>query len=64
MCHNGVLFLTFIILLIMTNQCYRGVLLCYYLRIENAEGYVLIAVYLFICMRVTRITQKVLNRIT
>jgi len=31
----------------------------YYLRIENAEGYVLIAVYLFICMRVTRITQKV-----
>jgi len=36
---------------------------CCYLRIENAEGYVLIAVYLFICMRVTRITQKVLNRI-
>jgi len=35
----------------------------YYLRIENAEGYVLIAVYLFICMRVNRITQKVLNRI-
>jgi len=35
-----------------------------YLRIENAEGYVLIAVYLFIYfMRVTRITQKVLNRI-
>jgi len=34
-----------------------------YQRIENAEGYVLIAVYLFICMRVTRITQKVLNRI-
>jgi len=38
-----------------------------YLRIENAEGYVLIAVYLFIylfiCMRVTRITQKVLNLI-
>jgi len=36
----------------------------YYLRIENAEGYVLIAMYLFICMRVTRITQKVLNQIT
>jgi len=39
----------------------------YYLRIENAEGYVLIAVYLFIyifiCMRVIRITRKVLNRI-
>jgi len=39
----------------------------YYLRIENAEGYVLIAVYLFIylciCVRVIRITQKVLNRI-
>jgi len=35
----------------------------YYLLIENAEGYVLIAMYLFICMRVTRITQKVLNRI-
>jgi len=38
-----------------------------YLRIENAEGYVLIAVYLFmylfICMRVIRRTQKVLNRI-
>jgi len=29
---------------------------CIYLRIENAEGNVLIAVYLFICMRVTRIT--------
>jgi len=38
-------------------------LLVYYLRFENAESYVLIAVYLFICMRVTRITQKVLNRI-
>jgi len=41
--------------------------LLYYLRIENAEGYVLIAVYLFmylfICMRVPRITQTVLNRI-
>jgi len=35
----------------------------FYLRIENAKGYVLIAVYLFICMRVTCITQKVLNRI-
>jgi len=43
----------------------------YYLRIENAEGYVLIAVYLlinlFICMRVTRIKglnpKKVLHRI-
>jgi len=34
-----------------------------YLRIENAEGNVLIAMYLFICMRVTRITQKALNRI-
>jgi len=34
-----------------------------YLRIENAESNVLIAVYLFICMRVIRITQKVLNRI-
>jgi len=33
------------------------------LRIENADGYILIAVYLFICMRVTRITQKALNRI-
>jgi len=33
------------------------------LRIENAEGYLLLAVYLFIYMRVTRITQKVLNRI-
>jgi len=28
-----------------------------------SDGYVLIAVYLFMCMRVTRITQKVLNRI-
>jgi len=35
----------------------------YYLRIENAEGNVLIAVYLFICMRVIRITKKVYNRI-
>jgi len=34
-----------------------------YLCIENAEGYVLIAVYLFIYLRVTRITQKILNRI-
>jgi len=34
-----------------------------YLRIENAEGNVLIAVYLFVCVRVIRITQKVLNRI-
>jgi len=34
-----------------------------YLRFENAEGYVLIAMYLFICMCVTRITQKVLNQI-
>jgi len=37
------------------------------LRIENAEGYVLIAmylfIYLFICMRVPRITKKVLNQI-
>jgi len=30
-----------------------------YLRIGNAEGYVLIAIHLFICIRVTRITQKV-----
>jgi len=39
----------------------------YYLRIENVEGYVLIAVYLFIylfiCMRVSRGTKKVVNRI-
>jgi len=32
-------------------------------RIENAEANVLIAVYLFICMRVIRISKKVLNRI-
>jgi len=36
---------------------------CCYLRIENAEGNVLIAVYLFICMRVIRVTKKVVNRI-
>jgi len=30
---------------------------------SHAEGYVLIAVYLFICMRVIRISQKVFNRI-
>jgi len=42
--------------------------LCYsgpghhYLRIENAEGYVLIAVYLHACVRVIRISQNVLNR--
>jgi len=35
----------------------------YYLRIENPEGYVLIAVYLYACVRVIRISQKVLNRI-
>jgi len=40
-----------------------GLLYHYYRRIENAEGYVLIVVYLFICIRVPRITQKVLNRI-
>jgi len=34
-----------------------------YLRIENADGNVLITVYLFICICVIRITQKVLNRI-
>jgi len=34
-----------------------------YLHIENAEGNVLIAVYLYACMRVIRISQKVLNRI-
>jgi len=49
------------------NVTDQFILCFYYLRIENAEGYVLIAVYLFIylviCMRVTRITQKVLNRI-
>jgi len=36
---------------------------CNYLHIENAEGNVLIAVYLFIWMRVIRVTKKVLNRI-
>jgi len=35
----------------------------YYLRIENAEGAVLIAVYLYACVRVICISQKVLNRI-
>jgi len=35
----------------------------YYLRIENAEGYVLIAVYLYACVRVIRISQKVFNGI-
>jgi len=30
-----------------------------YLCIENAEGYILIAVYLFICMRVTLITKSI-----
>jgi len=34
-----------------------------YLRIQNAEGYVLIAVYLYACVRVIRISQKVLNLI-
>jgi len=34
-----------------------------YLRIENAEGNVLIAVYLFIYLCVIRMTQKVFNRI-
>jgi len=34
------------------------------LRIENAEGNVLIAVYLYACVCVIRISQKVLNRIT
>jgi len=46
-----------------SEKRYRN-LMYYYLRIENVGGYVLIAIYLFICMRVTRITQKVLNRIT
>jgi len=35
----------------------------YYLRIGNAEGNVLIAVYLCACVRVILISQKVLNRI-
>jgi len=34
-----------------------------YRRIENAEGNVLIAVYLYACVRVIRISQKVFNRI-
>jgi len=38
------------------------ILYCY-LRIENAEGNVLIAVYLYACVRVIRISQKVLNQI-
>jgi len=40
----------------------KRVTFAFYLRIENAEGYVLIAVYLFVCVRVIGITQKVLNR--
>jgi len=36
---------------------------CYYLCIENAEGNVLIAVYLYACVSVICISQKVLNRI-
>jgi len=32
-----------------------------YLHIENAEGNVLIAVYLYACVCVIRISQKVLN---
>jgi len=36
---------------------------CCYLRIENAEGNVLIAVYLYACVSVIRISQKCLNRI-
>jgi len=43
--------------------CFPFVPFTFYLRIENAEGYVLIAVHLFICMRVIRITKKVLNLI-
>jgi len=30
----------------------------YYLRIENAEGYVLIAVYLYACVRVKTKSMK------
>jgi len=37
---------------------------CDYLRIENGEGNVLIAVYLYVCVRVIRISQKVANRIS
>jgi len=37
--------------------------LFHYLRIENAEGNVLIAVDLYACVRVIHISQKVLNRI-
>jgi len=54
-------------LVVVHNTLFIYFSLIYYLRIENAKGYVLIAIYLFIylfiCMRVTRITKKVLNRI-
>jgi len=39
----------------------RDELISNYLRIENAEG--MIAVYLYACVRVIRISQQVLNRI-
>jgi len=42
---------------------WRPFLFIYYLRIENAEGYVLIAVYLYTCVRAIRISKKVLNGI-
>jgi len=50
---------------VFAKLCKFVVLICSF--IENAEGYVLMAVFLFICMcaclRVIRISQKVLNRI-
>jgi len=47
----------------MTSQDTSFYVVCadYSLRIENAEGNVLIAVYLYACVRVIRIGQKVLN---
>jgi len=36
----------------VTAACVCVCVFIYYLHIENAEGYVLIAVYLFVCVRV------------
>jgi len=49
--------------LVKHNSTPRTISGVFYLRIENAEGYVLIAVYLYACVRVIRISQKVLDRI-
>jgi len=51
------------VLVSTSSLCHSGYNNVITFALKMPESYVLIAVYLFICMRVIRKTQKVLNRI-